>query len=433
MIGERGTTLSGGQRQRLALARALVRHPRLLVLDDCTSAVDPSVEAAILDGLREQSEDADAARATVVVIAYRKATVALADEVLFLEDGAISARGTHDELLAIARATASSSPRTPRPRKLRKKPRRRRSWRDHRGRRSRRSRRGRGIGASRPDRRRGHRRSHQDRPDRPPAVARIRQGHRRHDAAGAGRHDRTHRHPDRRAAGRGPRLRHRVRQGRRRRGGADGRHRGRRRHRHHALRDRDEPPPLPGQRIRARRPAHQGIPARARPVRGAPAGRTARLARLPGHVGRGHHHQLHPGGRPDAVRQHRPDGAGDDRDGGLLLAADDHDLALLPAAVRHDATGAAPDRPQVQRGPRGHRPDARRGQRDAGRHAGGARLRHRGPDGRADGRVHRAHAARPDRRAALSSSARSARARSRRAWRTRASSSSARCSASAGT
>ncbi len=56
VIGERGTTLSGGQRQRLALARALVRRPRLLVLDDCTSAVDPSVEAAILDGLRDQGE-----------------------------------------------------------------------------------------------------------------------------------------------------------------------------------------------------------------------------------------------------------------------------------------------------------------------------------------------------------------------------------------
>jgi ATP-binding cassette subfamily B protein len=99
VIGERGTTLSGGQRQRLALARALVRHPRLLVLDDCTSAVDPSVEAAILDGLRERGGGADAARATVVVIAYRKATVALADEVLFLANGAIAARGTHEELL----------------------------------------------------------------------------------------------------------------------------------------------------------------------------------------------------------------------------------------------------------------------------------------------------------------------------------------------
>lgn len=99
VIGERGTTLSGGQRQRLALARALVRRPRLLVLDDCTSAVDPSVEAAILDGLREQGGGEDGPRATVVVIAYRKATVALADEVLFLEHGAVGARGTHEELL----------------------------------------------------------------------------------------------------------------------------------------------------------------------------------------------------------------------------------------------------------------------------------------------------------------------------------------------
>jgi ABC-type multidrug transport system fused ATPase/permease subunit len=94
VIGERGTTLSGGQRQRLALARALVRHPRLLILDDCTSAVDPSVEAAILGGLKQ-----NALGATVVVIAYRKATVALADEVLFLDDGVIADRGTHEELL----------------------------------------------------------------------------------------------------------------------------------------------------------------------------------------------------------------------------------------------------------------------------------------------------------------------------------------------
>ena len=99
VVGERGTTLSGGQRQRLALARALVRNPRLLVLDDCTSAVDPSVEAAILDGLREQGGDRSVPPATVVVIAYRKATVALADEVLFLENGAVAARGTHEELL----------------------------------------------------------------------------------------------------------------------------------------------------------------------------------------------------------------------------------------------------------------------------------------------------------------------------------------------
>lgn len=93
-VGERGTTLSGGQRQRLALARALVRRPRLLVLDDATSSVDPAVEAAILRGLRT----ADLA-ATVLVVAYRRATIALADEVAYLEHGRILARGTHAELL----------------------------------------------------------------------------------------------------------------------------------------------------------------------------------------------------------------------------------------------------------------------------------------------------------------------------------------------
>jgi ABC-type multidrug transport system fused ATPase/permease subunit len=94
VIGERGTTLSGGQRQRLALARALVRKPGLLVLDDCTSAVDPTVEAAILGGLKD-----GACGATVVVVACRMATMALADEVLFLENGVIADRGAHEDLL----------------------------------------------------------------------------------------------------------------------------------------------------------------------------------------------------------------------------------------------------------------------------------------------------------------------------------------------
>ena len=93
-IGERGTTLSGGQRQRLALARALVRHPRLLILDDATSSVDPAVEAAILRGLR--SADLGA---TVVVVAYRRATIALADEVVWIEHGRVVDRGTHEELI----------------------------------------------------------------------------------------------------------------------------------------------------------------------------------------------------------------------------------------------------------------------------------------------------------------------------------------------
>ncbi|WP_020387198.1 ABC transporter ATP-binding protein [Kribbella catacumbae] len=96
-VGERGTTLSGGQRQRIALARALVRRPRLLILDDATSAVDPQVEARILAGLRTAVQGADAAT-TVLVIAYRKATIALADEVLFLDEGRIADQGSHLEL-----------------------------------------------------------------------------------------------------------------------------------------------------------------------------------------------------------------------------------------------------------------------------------------------------------------------------------------------
>ncbi len=94
VLGERGTTLSGGQRQRLSLARALIRRPRLLVLDDATSAVDPEVEARILSAMRERGGGS-----TMLLIAYRKATIALADEVLFLQDGRIVDRGTHQELL----------------------------------------------------------------------------------------------------------------------------------------------------------------------------------------------------------------------------------------------------------------------------------------------------------------------------------------------
>ncbi|WP_285492917.1 ABC transporter ATP-binding protein [Actinomadura sp. NBRC 104425] len=97
-VGERGATLSGGQRQRLALARALVRRPRLLVLDDATSSVDPQVEARILAGLRD-AQTAGGGGATVVVVAYRKATIALADEVVYVEHGRVAARGAHAELL----------------------------------------------------------------------------------------------------------------------------------------------------------------------------------------------------------------------------------------------------------------------------------------------------------------------------------------------
>jgi ABC-type multidrug transport system fused ATPase/permease subunit len=95
VVGERGVSLSGGQRQRLALARALVRRPSLLVLDDTTSALDPATEAMILGRLRSRL-----AGSTVLMVASRPSTIALADDVVFVADGRIAAHGTHDELLA---------------------------------------------------------------------------------------------------------------------------------------------------------------------------------------------------------------------------------------------------------------------------------------------------------------------------------------------
>lgn len=94
-IGERGTSLSGGQRQRIALARALVRRPRVLVLDDATSAVDPSVEMDILRGLKGAELPS-----TVVIVAYRRSSIMLTDEIVFMDEGRVVAHGTHEELLA---------------------------------------------------------------------------------------------------------------------------------------------------------------------------------------------------------------------------------------------------------------------------------------------------------------------------------------------
>ena len=97
VIGERGITLSGGQRQRLAIARALVIDPRILILDDATASVDATTESLIRTGLAEAMRGR-----TTIVIAHRLSTIALADTVVVLEHGRIVARGTQSELLEIS-------------------------------------------------------------------------------------------------------------------------------------------------------------------------------------------------------------------------------------------------------------------------------------------------------------------------------------------
>jgi ATP-binding cassette subfamily B protein len=101
VVGERGHTVSGGQRQRVALARALARKPRILILDDATSSVDPTIEANILHALRRELDT------TLIVVAYRLSTIKLADRVIYLEGGKVAGTGTHDELLATQRGYAS--------------------------------------------------------------------------------------------------------------------------------------------------------------------------------------------------------------------------------------------------------------------------------------------------------------------------------------
>jgi ATP-binding cassette, subfamily B, bacterial len=94
IVGEYGYTLSGGQRQRLAIARAVLADPRVLILDDATSSVDPTKEHEIRAALREVMSGR-----TTLIIAHRPATIALADRVVLLDGGRVVAEGTHDDLL----------------------------------------------------------------------------------------------------------------------------------------------------------------------------------------------------------------------------------------------------------------------------------------------------------------------------------------------
>jgi ATP-binding cassette subfamily B protein len=95
IVGERGITLSGGQKQRTAIARALVRDPRILILDDSLSAVDTQTEERILSRLRGIM-----AGRTTILISHRTSTVQDADQIVVLRDGRIIERGKHEDLLA---------------------------------------------------------------------------------------------------------------------------------------------------------------------------------------------------------------------------------------------------------------------------------------------------------------------------------------------
>ncbi|HTF81932.1 MAG TPA: ABC transporter ATP-binding protein, partial [Cytophagales bacterium] len=94
MLGERGITLSGGQKQRVSIARALIKEPKILILDDCLSAVDTKTEHTILNNLRQILRDR-----TSIIISHRVSSVKLADKIIVLDQGEVVEVGTHDDLL----------------------------------------------------------------------------------------------------------------------------------------------------------------------------------------------------------------------------------------------------------------------------------------------------------------------------------------------
>jgi ATP-binding cassette subfamily B protein len=96
IIGERGITLSGGQKQRVSIARALALHPKVLILDDCLSAVDTKTENSILGHLKSEMQGK-----TTIIISHRISSVKMAERILVLDEGQIIQQGTHEQLLAV--------------------------------------------------------------------------------------------------------------------------------------------------------------------------------------------------------------------------------------------------------------------------------------------------------------------------------------------